>query len=139
MTLKVEHSQCGDKLKFGRLVLHGIGEGTDLLRERSKLVIGDLLVVHLHTLVEAHDEGGGVETHAVARLLQNGGKHGGGGTLAVGAADVNELQLLMGIAQLLQKRKGTLKAGLAAHPAYTVDIGKRCFVSHNCYLSLYIK
>ena len=46
-------------------------------------------------------------------------------------------QIVLGIAQLLQQRKGALETGLAAHPADIVDICESFIVIHSNYLFLY--
>ena len=130
---EVLHGQGGDELELRGGVLHGVGVGLDAFGQLRQDGVGNLLPVDLHPLVEAVDEGGGVEARPVPGPLQNGGQHGGGGALAVGPGDVDEFQLFMGAAQFAQQLPGPLQAQLAAHPVDGVDVLERFFVGHMAF------
>ena len=66
--------------------------------------------------------------------LQDGGEHGGGGALAVGAGDVDKFQLFFRVADALQQLPGAAEAGDAPLPADAVDIGQGFAVVHDDYL-----
>ena len=53
---KIEHAQCGDDLKLGGHVLHGVGGGLYLFHQRHQRLVRDLLPVDLDALVEPVDE-----------------------------------------------------------------------------------
>ena len=72
--------------------------------------------------MEAIDVGRGVQSGAVAGLLQDGGGHRCGASLAVGARDVDEFQLLFGIAHAGQQLSGAPQTGRAALPADRMDV-----------------
>ena len=61
-----DHGQGGHQLKLRGGVLHGPGVGEDILRQLRQLLVGNLLPVDLHPLVEAVDIWRGVQSRAVA-------------------------------------------------------------------------
>ena len=134
LALEKLHGDGGDEFKLRGGVGHAVGVGAHIVRELCQLLVTDAGVVHLHALVETVDEGGGVQAHGVARLLQDGGEHGGGGPLAVGAGNVDEFQGLLRVAQLTQQLPGAAEAGDAPLPADAVDIGQGFAVVHDDYL-----
>ena len=111
-----------DHLKLGGLLENAVGQRLDLLGDGAQLVVGDLLAVDLHPLVEADDVGRGVQAGAIARLPQHRGHHGAGGALAVGAGDVNKFQRPLRMTHLVQQGADTLQTGDAALPADGVDV-----------------
>ena len=127
---EILHGQGGYQLELRRGVLHGVGVGLDTFGQLRQGLVRDLPPVHLHPLVEAVDEGGGVEANPVTGVFQNRRQHGGGGALAVGTGDVDEFQPFVGIAQLSQKLLGPLQPQLAAHPVDGVDVLERFFIGH---------
>ena len=130
MAGEVHQGDGGDELELGGGIGHGLGVGLDELGDLGKLAVGDVLPAHAHPLVEADNEGGGVQSHLVARLLQDGRQHGRGGALAVGAGDMDELQGVLGIAQSGGQLNGPLQPGAAALPAGGVDEIKGLGVGH---------
>ena len=128
---EVLHCDAGDQLKLGGVLLHGFRQRLNVLGDCGELLVGDLLTAHLHALVEAQDVGRGVQAGAVARLPQHALQHGGGGALAVGSGDVDELQLLLRVAHLLQQLAGAAQARTHAHPADAVNVLQR-FIDVQC-------
>ena len=133
---KIEHAQRRDDLELGGHILHGVGGRLHLLHQPHQRVIRNLLSVHLNALVEAVDEGRGVQAHPIARCLQAGRHHGGGAALAVGARDVHEFQLLVRVAQGGQQGAGAGQTGLMAGPLNGMDVLQGLFVVHRYCLFL---
>ena len=127
---KIEHSQCGDDLKLGGHVLHGVGGGLYLLHKRHQCLVRDLLPVDLDALVEPVDEGRGIQPHPVTGGLQAGSQHRRRAALAVGARYMDELQLFVRVAQCRQQGAGTGKPGLMPRPLHRVDVFHCLFVVH---------
>ena len=130
VALEILHGNAGDQFKFRGVILHGLGQGLDKFRNFRQLLVGNALSVHLHALVEAEDIRRGIKTGAVTSLSKNAGRHGGGGAFAVGAGNVDKLQLILGISHLLEELLGTPQAGDASLPADGVDVGKGFFGCH---------
>ena len=122
LAAEILEGDAGNQLEFRGGFLHGVRQGLDVLCHRSQIFIGNLHAVHLHPLMEAVDVRRGVQSRAVARLLQNGRGHGGGAALAVGARNVDKLQLFLGIPHFCQKGLGAAQSGNAALPADGMDI-----------------
>ena len=127
---KIEHPQRRDDLKLGGHILHGISGGLYLLHQSHQFFIRDLHPVDLDALVEAVDEGRGVQAHPIACGLQAGRHHGGGAALAVGACNMHESELFVRVAQCGQQGAGTCQAGLVAGPLDCVDVFQSGFVIH---------
>ena len=98
-----------------RRVPHGVCE-------RNEGVVVDLFPVHAHALVEAQQVRRGIEPRAVPRALEHGGEHRGGRALAVRARDVDEFELLLGIAEQTQKLARARKARRALLPVVELQI-----------------
>ena len=120
-----------DHLKLRRVRVQGVRQRADLGRDFAQLVVGDLLAVHLHALVEPDQEGRGVQARAIARRPEDAGHYGTGGALSVGAGDVDELHVLLGIPHQRQQRPDALQSRDAAAPADGVDI-RQGFVNVHC-------
>ena len=128
---KIFHGDDRYQLKLRGMVLHGLGVGLHIFRNVGQLLVGDVLPVHIHPLIEAEDVGRGVKAGAVARLTEDGRGHGGGGALAVGARDVDKFQLLLRIPQPAKQLLGPGQARDGALPAYGMDVSQCFFVSHD--------
>ena len=133
---KIEHPKRRDDLKLGGHIFHGIGGGLYLLHQFHQLFVRDLHAVDLDALVEAVDEGRGVQAHPIARGLQAGCHHGGGAALAVGACNMHESELFVRVAQCGQQGAGARQAWLVAGPLDRMDVFHCLFVIH-CNASFY--
>ena len=120
-----------DEFEFGGLVLHGIGKRADIFGHFGEVVVGNVLVVEHDALVEPFDKRRGVQTDAVAGILEDTGEHPAGGTLAVGAADVDEFQRILGMTEFFAKFGDAGQSGTASHPADGVDIFESFVVGHS--------
>ena len=112
----------GDQLKLGGVLLHLVGQPSHPGRDGGQLVSGDLRPVHRHPLFKVVDVGGSVQARGIASGGEHRGQHGRRGALAVGAHNVNELELLLRVAHGSQQLPGARKAGAAAQPGKGVDI-----------------
>ena len=122
LPLEVLEAQGGDQLELRGMLGHGVGMGPHVFRQCAQVVVGDLNAVHLHALVEADDVGRGVEPRAIARPREDGGQHRRGGALAVGARDVNELQVVLRVAQPREQLPDPLQSRDRPEPGDAVDI-----------------
>ena len=77
----------------------GRAERLQPLRQRDDLLLSDPLPVHLNPLGEAEQVGRRVQAGPVPRSPEDRGRHGGGGSLAVGPADVDGRHSRMRVAQ----------------------------------------
>ena len=125
VALLLHEVQKGD----GRHDLKTRGHFTHALRcvphgvcERNEGLIVDLFPVHAHALVEAQQVRRGIEPRAVPRAPEHGGEHRGGTALAVCARDVDEFELLLGIAEQTQKLARARKARRALLPVVELQI-----------------
>ena len=91
MALEVHHSDSGDQFEFRGGVCHLIGIGADIVGDLCQFLVADALVIDLHPLVEAINEGRGVKTYRISGFLQDRSQHSGGRAFTIGAGDVNEL------------------------------------------------
>ena len=132
MAEEVDHGDGGDQLELGGMVGHRVGHGADLLKNFADLLVGNLLAVDLHALVEADNVWRRVQSGAVARLLKNRGQHRRGGALAVGSGDVDELQLLLRVADALHQLHGAAQSGQRVEPVPVdvVDVFQCFFDAH---------
>ena len=112
----------GHQLKLRGVLLHLVGQPSHPGRDGGQLVSGDLLPVHCHPLFKVMDIGRGVQARGVASGGEHRGQHGRRGALAVGAHNVNELELLLRVTHGSQQLPGARKAGAAAQPGKGVDI-----------------
>ena len=128
---KVEHAQGGDQFKLGGHVLHGLGRRLYLLHQPDQVLVGNGCAVDLDPLVEPVDEGGSEQPHFVPGGPQAAVQHGSGAALAVGAGNVDKLQLLVGVAQGGQQGADPVQAGLVALPVDRVDVCQRLVVIHS--------
>ena len=88
---KVGKAKGGDQRKLRGLIRHICGEGPCTLCQPGQGIIGNGGAVYLDPLVKAGDVGGGIEPGFIPGLLKDGGQHGGGGALSVGAGNVDKL------------------------------------------------
>ena len=119
---KIHKANGGDQFKFRRLFIHCLGKLLHIFGNGSHILVGNLLPVHLNPLVKAINIRRGVKAHLITCLLQDGCGHGGGTTLAVGAGNVDEFQLLLRVAQPTQQFLCPGKTGDTAFPEERVDI-----------------
>ena len=83
-----------------------------MLDEVDDLVLGYHLAIDAYALAEVDEVGRGVEAHLVAGLLEDGGEEMGDGALAVGAGDMDALELTLGVAEGGHHVDGGLDVGL---------------------------
>ena len=126
------------QLKLGGGVRHGVRRLLHPLGGVRQVLVADLFPVYLETLVVAQKVGRGVEPRPVARLLQDGGQHGGGGALAVGPGDVDELQGLLRVPQLGQQLPYPVQAQTAAVDRRLLIVAQCFLVGHGNVPSLFL-
>lgn len=120
---KIGKGNGRDHFKLRGVRVQGVRQRADLGRDFAQLVVGDLLAVHLHALVEPDQEGRRIQPRPITRRPEDTGHHGTGRALAVGTGDVDELQVLLGVPHQRQQRPDALQSRDAAAPAHGVDIG----------------
>src|SRR2546426_312445 len=108
-------------------------QGGDRVEAVGDGVLRDGLAVDTDPFAERHEVRRGVEAHAAAVRLEDGGEHGGHRALAVGAGDLDERVAAPRVAERLQQRLDALEAG--AHPrvlaaAQGEEPGDRLGVGH---------
>ena len=128
--LKPQESGGGHHLKLRGVILHCVGGGLHQGHHLCQSLIPDGLAVDLHPLIEAGQIGGGEKAGAVAAAFHHRGEHGGAAALAVGAGNVDELQGILGAAQLFQQRRDPRKPRLGAQPGDAVDIFQSFLIIH---------
>ena len=127
LALEVFEGNGTDQLEFRGGFFHGICQGLDIFRDGHNILVADLLSVNLHPLVETVNVRGGIQSGSVSGFAQNGGGHGSGRTLAVGAGDVNIFQIVLGIAHFFQQCPNAVQTVNTAFPKYGMDVFD-CFI-----------
>ena len=123
----IHHRDGRYDLKLRRRIFHGKGMRTDDFGDLRQFLMGDLLAVDAHSLVEAHDIGRDIQARPVSGLFEDRCRHGTYGAFPVGSGDMDKLQFILRISQTSQQITGTRKSGTGSEPANAVDKGK-CFL-----------
>ena len=79
------------------------------------------LAIDLNTFTEGDEMGRGEETYTETGSPIDALQHGAGGTFAVGAGDMDEAQLMMGIAGEFSKFERVGKTELGSEPSEGVE------------------
>ena len=127
---KPKKCRRGDDFKLRGPFRHGFRHGLHLCNDFRQFLIGNGHAVDLHPFVKPHNIRGNKQTGAIARRRQNGRQHGRNGAFSVGSGNMNELQVLLHIAQLFHHFADTLQAGLGTPPGNTVNISQCLLICH---------
>ncbi|OQA05730.1 MAG: hypothetical protein BWY65_02352 [Firmicutes bacterium ADurb.Bin373] len=107
----MEESDGGQNFEKRRgIVHHFMNGGGNLADMPDHGGFADHRAVDANPLPQVQDVGRGVEADFVAVGMEHGGQHGAGGTLALGAGDVNGGDFFMGIAHQVQEAVHAFKA-----------------------------
>ncbi|MPM36841.1 hypothetical protein SDC9_83445 [bioreactor metagenome] len=119
-----------NQFKLGRLIRHRVRKGTHIRGDSREFFIANGFAVHLHAFVKAVDKRRDVKPSAVARCGEDAREHRRGGTFAVRAGNMDELQRAVRVADAFQQFVGAFKTETAAAPGDLMDIRQRLFVVH---------
>ena len=131
---KVKERRAGEDLELGRraeLRRNLINDGLQLRQQRREVGFRDRPLIHLDPFGVGDEVGLRHQADAIARRLQDAGQHGAHRPLAVCPGHQHALEELVGVAECVQKRLGSLQAELDAEAAERGQVIERVLVGHD--------
>ena len=132
--LKKLHADEEKQLEIGRmgiaLLLHLLDAVHHRMEGLQKFFVADVLFIHHEALVDLHQMGRGEKSRPLSPRLQHRSQKGADRAFSVRARHMENLHLLLGIAQSFQKSPGMIQSIFFRKFRRLVDISHRFLICH---------